>query len=85
MVQLISTFSIIAYDPGRQEWGVAVQSKFLAAAAVVCWARSGAGSVAQSHANLTYGVRGLDLMEKGISAAEAIESLTSADGNRGLR
>ena len=30
----IATFSIVAYDPGRQEWGVAVQSKFLACAAV---------------------------------------------------
>jgi len=85
-MQQIATFSIVAYDPGRQEWGVAVQSKFLAAAAVVSWARAGAGSVAtQAHANLTYGSRGLDLMEKGISAREVIESLTSADEKRVLR
>lgn len=85
-MQLIATFSIVAYDPGRQEWGVAVQSKFLAAAAVVSWARAGAGSVAtQAHSNLTYGSRGLDLMEKGISAGEAIESLTSTDEKRGVR
>ena len=85
-MQQIATFSIVAYDPGRQEWGVAVQSKFLAVAAVVSWARAGAGSVAtQAHANLTYGSRGLDLMEKGISAGEVIESLTSADEKRVLR
>ena len=85
-MQPIATFSIVAYDPGRQEWGVAVQSKFLAAAAVVSWARAGAGSVAtQAHANLTYGSRGLDLMEKGISAGEVIKSLTSGDENRVVR
>ena len=85
-MQLISTFSIVAYDPGRQEWGVAVQSKFLAAAAVVSWARAGAGSVAtQAHANLTYGSRGIEIMEKGKSAGEAIESLTSADEDREIR
>ena len=44
--RLIATFSIVAYDPSRKEWGVAVQSKFLAAAAVVSWAEAGAGAVA---------------------------------------
>jgi uncharacterized Ntn-hydrolase superfamily protein len=34
-MQPITTFSIVAYDPGREEWGVAVQSKFLAGAAFV--------------------------------------------------
>ena len=43
--RLIATFSIVAYDPSRKEWGVAVQSKFLAAAAVVSWAEAGAGAV----------------------------------------
>ncbi|PJF33984.1 MAG: fimbrial assembly protein FimA, partial [Candidatus Thermofonsia Clade 1 bacterium] len=40
------TFSIVAYDPQAQAWGVAVASKFLAAAAVVSWAQAGAGAVA---------------------------------------
>lgn len=48
----IATFSIVAYDPNRQEWGVAVQSKFMACAAVVSWAQAGAGAVAtQSYAD----------------------------------
>ena len=38
----LSTFSIVAYDPQAQEWGVAVQSKFLAVGAVVPWAQAGA-------------------------------------------
>lgn len=85
-MQPIATFSIVAYNPARREWGVAVQSKFLAAAAVVSWARAGAGAVAtQSYANMAYGPRGLELMERGTPAGEAIAALTNADEDRGLR
>jgi uncharacterized Ntn-hydrolase superfamily protein len=85
-MQPVATFSIVAYDPNRQEWGVAVQSKFLAAAAVVSWARAGAGAVAtQSYANVTYGPRGLDMMERGHTAEEVIAALTKADEKRALR
>ena len=86
MEKLIHTFSVVAYDPEKQEWGVAVQSKFLAAAAVVSWARANAGAVAtQSYANVSYGFRGLDLMEEGISAEEAIQILTKDDESKDLR
>ncbi len=82
----IATFSIVAYDPRRQEWGVAVQSKFLAVGAVVSWARAGAGAVAtQSYANLQYGPEGLQLMGEGLSAAETIARLTADDDNQALR
>jgi uncharacterized Ntn-hydrolase superfamily protein len=85
-MQLIATFSIVAYDPARQEWGVAVQSKFLAVGAVVPWAQVGAGAVAtQSYANPTYGPRGLEMMEKGMPAEEVIKALTEADEGRALR
>ena len=82
----IATFSIVAYDPQRQEWGVAVQSKFLAAAAVVSWARAGAGAVAtQSFANLDYGPQGLAMMAKGRSSRETIEALVADDPLRASR
>jgi uncharacterized Ntn-hydrolase superfamily protein len=82
----IATFSIVAYDPGRQEWGVAVQSKFLACAAVVSWARAGAGAVAtQSYANMAYGPDGLDMLGQGLSAAEVLARLTDADDGRDQR
>lgn len=85
-MQPIATFSIVAYDPRNREWGVAVQSKFLACAAVVSWARADAGVVAtQSFANIAYGLDGLDLMAKEMGAAEAIETLTSADELRAQR
>jgi uncharacterized Ntn-hydrolase superfamily protein len=41
-----ATFSIIAYDATAGEWGVAVQSKFLAIGAVTPWARAGVGAIA---------------------------------------
>ncbi len=86
MSRPIATFSIVAYDPGRGEWGVAVQSKFLACAAVVSWARAGAGAVAtQSFANVAYGLDGLDMMEQDASAEETIAALTAADEQRAQR
>jgi uncharacterized Ntn-hydrolase superfamily protein len=82
----IATFSIVAFDPHRQEWGVAVQSKFLACAALVSWARAGAGAVAtQSYVNVAYGPHGLDMMEQGLSARTTIERLTSADDQQSQR
>lgn len=85
-MQPIATFSIVAYDPKKNEWGVAVQSKFLAVGAVVGWARAGAGAVAtQSYANVLYGPDGLHLMHRGISAEEAIKKLVDADDSRDLR
>jgi uncharacterized Ntn-hydrolase superfamily protein len=62
---------------------VAVQSKFLAVGAFVPWARGGVGAVAtQAFAEITYGVRGLDLLEAGDSPEEAIEALVGGDEMR---
>ncbi len=85
-MQAIATFSIVAYDAGRQEWGVAVQSKFLAAAALVSWAQAAAGAVAtQAHANLTYGPKALEMMTQGVPAQEAVEALVREDEGRAKR
>lgn len=76
----VATFSIVAYDPDAQEWGVAVQSKFLGVGAVVPFAKAGVGAVAtQAWANTTYGPRGLDLLAAGKSAQQVVDALTSAD------
>ena len=76
----LSTFSIVAYDPAAAEWGVAVQSKFLAVGAIVPWARAGAGAVAtQARGNATFGPRGLAMMADGMSAREALDQLIAAD------
>ena len=82
----ITTFSIVAYDPDRQEWGVAVASKFLAVGAVVPWAKAGVGAIAtQSHANTTYGPKGLELLSQGKSAEEVIKLLTDEDAGKDIR
>ncbi|GAB4519444.1 MAG: DUF1028 domain-containing protein [Anaerolineae bacterium] len=78
------TFSIVAYD--GQDWGVAVASKFLAAAAVVSWAQAGAGAVAtQALARVPNGLEGLALMAEGKSAQHALETLLAADPQRARR
>lgn len=83
MTNIVATFSIAAFDPETESWGVAVQSKFLAVGAVVPWARAGVGAVAtQAMANYTYGPRGLDLLSNETSAEQTIPTLTSADDGR---
>ena len=80
------TFSIVAYDAEKEEWGIGVQSKFLAVGSAVPWARAGAGAVAtQSWANTSYGPRGLAMMEEGVPADEVIAWLTDEDEHRALR
>lgn len=75
-----STFSIVGHDPEAQEWGIAVQSKFLAVGAVVPWAQAGVGAVAtQSYANTSFGPEGLALMAQGYSAEEALGQLIAGD------
>jgi uncharacterized Ntn-hydrolase superfamily protein len=82
----VATFSVVARDPGTGELGVAVASRFFAVGTVVPWARAGVGAVAtQSFANTTYGPRGLDLLERGASPAEALAVLTRADPDREKR
>jgi uncharacterized Ntn-hydrolase superfamily protein len=75
-----STFSIVAYDPAAQEWGIAVQSKFLAVGAVVPWAQAGVGAIAtQALANLSFGSDGLAMLAQGLSAQETLDRLVAAD------
>lgn len=84
--EVVATFSVVGHDPDTKEWGVAVASKFLAVGSVVPWAEAGAGAVAtQSYANVTFGPKGLELMRKGTSAADAIKSLTDDDEGRDTR
>lgn len=80
------TFSIVAADPEAGEVGVATQSKFLAVGAVVPWARGGVGAVAtQSFADVTFGPRGLDLLETGLDPEAALDRLLEGDQGRETR
>lgn len=82
----INTYSIVAHDPDENAWGVAVASKFLAAAAVVSWAQGNVGAVAtQALARVSYGRQGLQLMTQGKSAQETLELLLQSDDGRDHR
>src|SRR3954471_7374251 len=83
---LVATYSIAACDLETGQWGVATQSKFLAVGSVVPWAEAGVGAIAtQAYANPQYGPNGLALLREGLSAAETVERLTSADDGRNHR
>ena len=83
---VVATYSIVACDLDAGQWGVAVQSKFLAVGSVVPWAEPQVGAIAtQSYANPRYGPDGLALLREGRSAEETIEALTEADGDRAQR
>ncbi|MFB6287053.1 MAG: DUF1028 domain-containing protein [Candidatus Bipolaricaulia bacterium] len=76
----LSTFSIVACDRDAGQWGVAVQSKFMAVGPLVPWAEPNVGAVAtQAMANPDYGPKGLELMRSGHSAEQALERLIADD------
>jgi uncharacterized Ntn-hydrolase superfamily protein len=83
---VVATYSIVACDLAGGQWGVAVQSKFLAVGSVVPWAEPHVGAIAtQSYANPRYGPEGLALLREGRSAEETVEALTAADEGRAER
>lgn len=76
----IATFSIAAFDSELGEFGVAVQSRAFRAGAVVPHAKANVGAIAtQAMANLSYGPKGLLLLEQGLSAPEVLQKLLAED------
>jgi uncharacterized Ntn-hydrolase superfamily protein len=83
---LAHTYSIVARDSITGEMGVAVQSHWFSVGSVVPYARAGIGAVAtQSLVLRSYGPLGLDLMEQGMSAREALEKLVEEDAHSAVR
>ncbi len=82
----VSTYSIVALDEQTGQLGVAVQSHWFSVGTVVPWAKAGVGAVAtQSIAEPSYGPKGLALMEQGIPADEALQSLLAKDIGKNVR
>ncbi len=78
--KLAHTYSIVAYDSVSGDLGIAVQSKFPNVGGIVPWAEAGVGAVAtQSLANTAYGERGLELLEEGATAEEALRIVMRTD------
>jgi uncharacterized Ntn-hydrolase superfamily protein len=80
------TFSIIAFDPATNEFGVGVQSRAFGAGAAVPYAKAGVGAVAtQAAANRMYGPKAIALLEQGLSPAEVVKKITDEDPGRDTR
>jgi uncharacterized Ntn-hydrolase superfamily protein len=82
----VVTYSIVARDPETGQLGVAVQSRYFGAGALVPWAEPGVGAVAtQSFTEASYGPLGLARMRDGADARDALDALIREDGNEALR
>lgn len=80
------TFSIVARDSVTGEMAVGVQSHWFSVGSLVPWGRSGVGVVAtQSFVNPAYGPQGLELMEEGKTASEALGILVAQDKGKEFR
>ncbi len=80
------TYSIVARDPQTGELGVAVQSCYFSVGTIVPWAEAGVGAVTtQSFVDPAYGPLGLELMRRGKSAPEALQTLIEIDPGAEVR
>src|SRR5438105_12262804 len=80
------TFSLVARDARTGMLGIAVTTKFFGVGSLCPFARAGVGAVAtQALVNPTYGPRGLDLLEQGLSPTEVARTLLDADDGRDHR
>ena len=76
----VATFSILAYDPETGMIGGAVQSRVFSVGNGVLWAEADIGIVAtQAYVDVSYGPKGLKLLEKGLSPDEVVKSLLKDD------
>jgi uncharacterized Ntn-hydrolase superfamily protein len=81
-----STFSLCAIDPATGQSGAAVTTRVPFVGRAVPWVRAGIGAVCtQASTMVEYGVRGLDLMAKGVEPRDAIAQLLATDDARESR
>lgn len=77
---VVATFSIVAIDPDTGALGCAVQSRYFAVGAVVCWGEADVGVVAtQANVNVGYGPKAVDLLRQGLSAGDVLARLLDED------
>lgn len=76
----VATFSIVAYDSTTGDVGVAVQSRVFSVGNGVMWGKAGVGVVAtQAIVDVSYGPRGLELLEEGLAPEGVVERLLTED------
>ncbi len=81
-----STFSLCAIDPTTGQSGAAVTTRVPFVGRAVPWVRAGVGAVCTQAATVVeYGVRGLDLLAKGVEPQAVITQLLADDPGRETR
>jgi uncharacterized Ntn-hydrolase superfamily protein len=81
-----STFSLCAIDPVTGQSGAAVTTRVPFVGRAVPWVRAGVGAVCtQASTVVEYGVRGLDLLAKGVEPQAVITQLLADDAQRESR
>ncbi|MGM0635766.1 MAG: DUF1028 domain-containing protein [Bacteroidota bacterium] len=74
------TFTVVAHDQKSGKMAVGVQSYWFAVGNIVPWAKNGVGIVVtQSFTDAKYGVKGLEMLEKGVSPKEILATLLKND------
>jgi len=82
----VAAFSIVGWDALTGDLGIAVKAQSFGAGAVVPHAKAGVGAVAaQGAANPGFGPQGIDLLEQGKGARQAVEMLLSSDSDAARR
>jgi uncharacterized Ntn-hydrolase superfamily protein len=82
----VHTYSIVARDSLTGQLGVAVQSHWFSVGSVVSFARAGVGAVAtQSLVEVSYGPLGLEMMQAGKTAQQALAGLLTSDPHASVR
>jgi uncharacterized Ntn-hydrolase superfamily protein len=80
VLEIVATFSIVAYEPQTGAMGCAVESRYFAVGAVVCWGEAGVGVVAtQANVNVGYGPKGVALLREGLPAQQVVDRLLAED------
>jgi uncharacterized Ntn-hydrolase superfamily protein len=80
------TWSIVARDRATGALGIAVSTRFFAVGARVPTIETGVGAIAsQALSNPFYGLRGIEMLRAGASAADTVAKLTDADEGRDHR
>ncbi|MEO8677930.1 MAG: DUF1028 domain-containing protein [Vicinamibacterales bacterium] len=81
-----ATFSLCAIDPITGQSGAAVTTRVPFVGRAVPWARAGVGAVCtQASTMVEYGVRGLDLLAKGVEPQAVLDQLLANDPQRESR
>ncbi|MGI6126539.1 MAG: DUF1028 domain-containing protein [Planifilum sp.] len=82
----LHTFSVIARCRETGRFGAAVASHFPGVGAYAPYVRSGVGAmVVQGWVNPSFGLQGMDLLERGMCSEEVLERLLFRDPGRELR